>query len=110
MECPALVVRPVVLGVDVTWLVLVTCAEDEPGVLVECNPLVVLGVDVTWLVLGICDEDDPGVELTWLELLPCVDKDELRVLVECPPLVVRPVLVCDVLVAITDVVWVVSVV
>ncbi len=31
-------------------------------------------------------------------------------LVECPPLVVRPVLVCSVLVAITDVVWVVSVV
>ena len=39
-----------------------------------------------------------------LVLLPCVDEDELRVLVECPPLVVRPVLVCTVLVPVTDVV------
>ena len=43
-------------------------------------------------------------------LLPCVDEDGLRVLVECPSPVVKPVLVCTVLVPITDVVWVVSVV
>ena len=76
----------------------------------ECTSLVVLGVDVTWLVLLTCNEDDPRVELIWLVLLLCVDEDEPGVLVECPPLVVRPVLVCIVLVAITDVVWVVSVV
>ena len=37
------------------------------------------------LALLLCvEEDDSRVEVTWLELLPCVDDDDPGVLVVCP--------------------------
>ena len=82
---------------------------DDPALVVVC-PVVVLEVSVTWLVLVRSDEVDPGVVLIWLPLLLNVDEDKPGALVECSPLVVSPVLVCIVLVPITDVLWLVSVV
>ena len=94
----------------VVWTLLVPYEDtDDPTLVVVC-PAVVLEVNVTWLVLVRSDEVDPGMVLIWLPLLLYVDEDKPGALVECSPLVVSPVLVCTVLVAITNVLWVVSVV
>lgn len=109
--CPVLVVCvDTELAGRVVYTLLVPCEDiDDPTLVVVC-PAAVLEVSIPWLVLVRSDEVDPGVVLIWLPLLLYVDEDKPGAVVGCSPLVVSPVLVRIVLVAVTNVAWVVSVV